>query len=754
MNCVKPAIIFVICLLTVFSVFAQDDTTRAAAAWQVKSYDVTASIPPGPADRNLGAKAVLNLQNVGNAAGSRLTLRIASTAQVSAVTVNGSAATFTKGEERLGTSQKTLQRIIVTMPNVQPNGTVAITVDYALKVEENSGLNALSPLGSQFLPLSFWYPTPNSHFAPRGADFAPFHLVVNAASGDVIISSGTQAGNSFDQKLNGQPFFITGNWETVEAKGVTVFLPKGAGDAEKQRAAELADLAVETKTFTASLLGSITEVPLRIVAVRQGAGFSDGGTILLDYGAFRRSKTDPATAMTIAESVAKIWLGNARQVKGEGYGAIREGLSLFIATQFLEKQYGREIADIERLRQRTAFAAGARRDAPLFLMSPLDGSYFSSVANKGAMVWRVIASQMSAAQFFSYVKTQDPVTVLNLRTTFSGIYPVIDYWQQNPTDTNLMVGLPQSAGGETKVALRNTGGFAAHVSVTVTTDKGEKLSTKVSIPETGFAEAVFKTTAKVVRAEVDSEKLYPQLDYSDDVAPREFDDSDPLLVIKRAFDKQEFAAAEKSARLALQNTPRFDEARTWLGRSLLAQNKTAEADKEFKTALEEKLPAAFTQAWANIGLGEISARAGQNSQAAGYFNQALRADAEYGSNLFARRARAKTESIAGGTDDGLKAFFNQFDKAILSGRKAEVDALIVPGEVAKFAAGAVAGQPSQWQTKILRIDKIDAYRTTVEAEVTVKRIGSEITENGEAIFVLAKVGNVWKLAGVEVFEVR
>lgn len=753
MNSVKPAFIFVIFLLTVFSVFAQDDTTRAAAAWQVKNYDVTANIPPGAADRSLGAKAILNLQNVGNAAGSRLTLRISSQAQVSSVTVNGNTASFTKGEERLGTSQKTLQRIIVTMPNVQPNGSVAIAVDYTLKIDENSGLNSLSLLGSQFLPLSFWYPTPNSHFAPKGADFAPFRLTVNSPGGDTVISSGTQSGNSFEQKFNGQLFFTTGNWDTIESKGVTVFLPKGAGDFEKQRAAELANLAVEAKTFTASLLGSVAEVPVRIVAVRQGAGFADAGTILLDHGAFRRQKLDAATAMTIAESIAKIWLGNARLVRGEGYGAIREGLSLYVATQFLEKQYGKDIADIERLRQRTAFSTIARRDSPLFLMSPLDGSYFSSVANKGAMVWRVIANQMSTAQFFGYAKSQDPFTVLGLRTTFSNNYPVIDYWQQNPTDTNLMVGLPQLAGGEVKVALRNSGGIAAHVNVTVTTDKGEKLTTAVSIPEKGFAEASFKTTAKVVRAEVDSEKLYPQVDYSDDVAPREFDDSDPLLVIKRAFDKQEYAAAEKSARLALQNTPRFDEARTWLGRALLIQSKAAEAEREFKAALDEKLPTSFTQAWANIGLGEISARAGQNSQAAAYFNLAIRSDAEYGSNLAARKGRARTEA-PGTIDDGVKAFFNQFDKAILSGRKAEVDALIVPGEVSRFAAGAAAGQPSQWQTKILRTDKIDAFRTIVETEMTVKRIGSEITETGEAIFVLAKVGNVWKLAAVEVFEVR
>jgi hypothetical protein len=743
-------LLFFISLPSVF--FAQDDV-RAVAAWQVKSYDISATLPQNAADRNLAVKALLSLQNAGNAAGSRLTLRINSGASVSDVKVNGGAASFTKGEERLGTSQRSIQRIIVTMPGVQPNGTVNIAVEYALKIDDNSGLNTLSPLGSQFLPLSFWYPTPNNHYAPKGADFAPFHLTVNAANGETVIASGTQNANSFEQKNYAQPFFLTGNWDTVEAKGVTVFLPKGASDQEKQRATDLANLAVEAKTYMASLLGSATEMPMRIVAVRQGAGFADAGTILLDYGAFRRPKLDAGTVMTLAESIAKIWIGNIKLVRGEGYGAIREGLSLFVATQFLEKQYGKDVADMERLRQRVAYASIARRDAALNMMAPLDGTYYSSMANKGAMVWRVLAKEIGSDQFFGYVRAQESYTVLGLRTAFSNTYPVIDYWQQNATDTDLMVGLPVAANGETKVALRNTGGFAVHVNVTATTDKGEKLTVSVSIPEKDFADAVFKTTARIVRTEVDSDKLYPQLDYSDDIAPREFDESDPIAVIKRSFDKQDFAASEKNARTVLQNLPHNDEVRTWLGRALLGQNKIAEAEKEFKAALDEKLPTSFTEAWANIGLADINIRAGQNSQAAAYFDQAIRADAEYGSNLAARRGRLKAEG--GGTiDDTVKSFFNQFDKAILSGRRAEVDALIVPGEVSRFATGAVTGQPSQWQTTVLRVDKIDSARVLVETEVSVKRLGSELTESGTATFVLARVGNAWRLGGVEVFEVR
>ena len=61
----------------------------------------------------------------------------------------------------------------------------------------------------------------------------------------------------------------------------------------------------------------------------------------------------------------------------------------------------------------------------------------------------------------------------------------------------------------------------------------------------------FKTPAKITRVEIDTEKLYPQIDYSDDVAPKEFSESDPLLAVKSLFDKQDFAGAETTARTVL-----------------------------------------------------------------------------------------------------------------------------------------------------------------------------------------------------------
>ncbi|MDQ3321490.1 MAG: tetratricopeptide repeat protein [Acidobacteriota bacterium] len=735
-----------------FSASAQDES-RASKTWEVQKYDINATLPQSESDRNLAVKAVLNVKNVSNRAASTLTLRISPNAEVSSVKINDATADFTKGEEKIG-SLGALQRIVVRVPAAQPNMNLNVAVDYKLNVKENSGLNALSPVGSQFLPLSFWYPTPNSWYFARGADFAPFRLQVNAQNGRKFVSSGTQSANGFEQKLNGQPFFVAGDWDAVNTNNVSVFVPKGLGAEAQKRANELAALAANAKTFTVKLLGAAPDVSLRIVAADRGAGFSGGGTIFVDDGVFNRQKIDSLTAMNVAEAVAKIWLGNSVQINGDAFGVIREGLPRFIATQFLEAEYGKDVANVERLRQRTAYAAIARRDAPLNTVSPLDDYYYAGVANKGSMIWRLLAKKVEQDEFFNILRAQMKDGNLNmseLRSAFSSEKQFLDYAFDQVTDTNLQIGLPQQAGGETRLALRNTGSIDAVVNVVATTASGEKLNSQAIIPAKSFGEVSFKTTGKVVRAEVDAEKYYPQIDYADDAAPREFDNSDMLLTIKRAFDKQDFAAAEKNARVALQILPGYDDARIIFARALLAQGKTADAEKEFRVVLDEKLPTARSLAWANEGLGEIALKSGQNAQALQYFDAAIKADVEYGAALAARQGRNKINSSAT-TDENIKAFFAQFDKAAVSGRKSDLDALTVSGEIPKFSGG-IAGQAQQWTSKILQIDNKDANNAIVEIGLNIKMLNKD-AETGSAVYRLSKVNGNWKLSGVEMFEVR
>jgi tetratricopeptide (TPR) repeat protein len=536
--------------------------------------------------------------------------------------------------------------------------------------------------------------------------------------------------------------------------GVAVYLPKGAGAEGVKRAAELAGLMTGAREFVAGVLGKAPDLPLRIVSSRRGAGFGSGGTAIVSDAVFRHSKIDSITAMNIAEAVAKMWLGNSASVNGEGYGVIQEGLSRYIATQFIESKFGKDVADVERLRQRNSYAAVSKRDSPLSTVSPLDDFYYPEVANKGAMVWRILAKRVGPAEFSNILRSniQDGnLNMAELRSAFSSQKDLLDYLFDHVTDMNLLVGLPQTAGAETKVALRNTGAADVTVDIAATTITGEKISSSTSIRAASFGEVTFRSGAKVTRVEIDAEKMYPQTDYSDDTAPRESTDSDPLLVAKRFFDKQDFANAEIAARRTLRDLPRFDDLRILLGRSLLAQNKNAEAEREFRAVLDEKLPTSRSLAWALVGLAEVAAKAGQTDVALQQAQAAIMTDGDYGASLAARNIRTRL-GVASTPDPTVKAFFVDFDRAASANRKAEIDALVMPGEVTKFAGG-VSGSTEQWRTDVRQIDRVDADSVMVEANMTVKLLNKDL-ETGTAVYRLVRTAAGWRLAGVDMFETK
>jgi hypothetical protein len=730
-------------------VFAQ--APGASATWRVQKYDLNVTLPGE--GRTLPIKASLAITNVSGAPAGTLTLRISPSAEVLSVKVNDAPVDFSKSEEKASPTTR-LQRIVMRFASVAPGGGANVAVDYKLNVKDNSAVAGFSTAGAQFLPLSYWYPTPNSWYFARGADAAPFRLAVNGAV-QTVVSAGVATAGVFDEKLTSQPFFVAGNWDVAERAGVSVYLPKGTGAEGQKRGGELADLFNDARTFCAAVFGKAPDVPLRILASGRGAGFSEAGTVIVDDGVFRRWKIDSLTAMNIAEAAAKLWLGSSVNVSGDGHGVITEGLSRYIATQFIESKFGKDVADVERMRQRVSYAAVSKRDAPLTTVAPVDDYYYPEVANKGAMVWRIVAKRAGQSDFNNALRaaTQDgKVDLGELRAAFALQKELLDYLFDKVTDMNLMAGVPAaSSGGETKIALRNTGSTDATVDVTATTASGERLTASTTIRALNFGEIGFKTPAKIVRAEVDSDKMYPQMDYSDDVAPRETTDSDPLLAAKRLFDKQDFAGAEELARKLLRDLPRFDDLRILLGRALLAQNKTTDAEKEFRAVLAEKLPTARSVAWANVGLADAASRSNRNDAALKLAEAAIAADAEYGASLAARNVRNKVSSPSP-VDAGIKAFFSDFDRAATANKKSDVEALILPGEITRFASG-VAGSTQQWQTQVTRVDSLDANTILVEANLTIKLLNKDV-QTGMAVYRLAKVAGGLRLAAVDMFEVR
>ena len=221
--------------------------------------------------------------------------------------------------------------------------------------------------------------------------------------------------------------------------------------------------------------------------------------------------------------------------------------------------------------------------------------------------------------------------------------------------------------------------------------------------------------------------------------------------MKRLFDKLDYVKAETAARSVLRDLPRYDEMRSLLARSLLAQGKTAEAEKEFRAILDEKLPTSRSMSWANEGLAEIAAKNNQTEAARRFAEAAILTEGEYGAGLAARNVRAK---LGGGpaADPAIKAFFGDFDKAASANRKADVEAMVMPGEVTKFAAG-VSGSTQQWQTDIRQVDRLDANTVLVEANMNIKLLNKD-PETGMAVYRLVRTPAGWRLAGIDMFETK
>jgi len=751
-----------VCLLVV----PAQAQTPAPPIWQVTLFDINANVQQ--AERTLTVAATINATNVGGSASRVMTVRLNNKASVKSVAVAGAAATFRPGAESRGD----LQRIEIALPTPATPGTsTSVTVNYTLPVESNSGLSAISPIATQFLPLSFWYPMPNTPYTVRGADSAPFRLTVNIANAlsSGVEKSGSPGAISFDQSIHGQPFFLQGDWDKAEGsgegKGIAVLLEKGASADDRKHADGLIAFAAAARAFYAASFGPAPDVPVRIVSVRRGAGFSDSGTVLIDADTLRLTKIDAGTALSVAETICRLWVGGQSAVRGEGGGVLRDGLVRFLATQFLEKQFGRDAVLSELYRQRIAYAAVAQRDAPLARASQIDSTYFGSVPNRGAMFWRLVDRRLGHDALLGVLrsvmdagKKEQGVTLAGVREALiarggESLKGLLDQQLDQVIDTDLMIGLPVQKGADWVSALRNIGSIDVTVTVAATTDRGERVLAEATVPAKNFGEAIFKTPAKIVRVEVDPDKLYPQLDYGNDAMPPSKDLPDALNEAALLLGAQDFAKAEATARAMIAAAPRFQEARILLGRALLGQNKLEEAEQIFRASLEEPLPFTATLAWANIGLGEISLKRNQAAEAAKRFNDAVVASRDYPSSLAARAARIRAEAAANNAppiDEAARTFITQFSQAIVSNKKPELDSRVVSGELVRFVNASIGTE--LWETRVLRTEQLNANLIAVDVHIKASKLGK--TGEGTAVILLARTANGLKVSGIDLFEVR
>jgi tetratricopeptide (TPR) repeat protein len=445
---------------------------------------------------------------------------------------------------------------------------------------------------------------------------------------------------------------------------------------------------------------------------------------------------------------------------------LRDALVRFLATEFLEKQFGPDAVKSELYRQRLAYATVAQRDGPLARMSQLDNAYYASVPNRGAMFWRLVERRLGKDVLLGVLRSaietgrtnQDGLTLPAMRAALiarggDSLKSVLDQQLDQLIDTDLMVGLPQQRGADWVSALRNLGAIDVTVTVAATTDRGEQVLAEVTIPAKNFGEAVFKTPAKIVRVEVDPDKLYPQLDYGNDVVPAGKDLPQALNEASLLLGAQDFARAETTAQAMLATAPRFQEAQIILARALLGQNRTDEAERLFQAALNEPLPFAATLAWSNIGLGEIAMKRNQPAEAAKRFNDAVIASRDYPSSLTARAARIRAETVANikpPVDEAARAFVTQLSQAVVSNKKAELESRIVSGELVRFINASIGTET--WDTNVVRTEQLNANLIAADVQIRASKLGT--VGSGTAVLMLARTPSGLKLSAIELFEVK
>ena len=57
-----------------------------------------------------------------------------------------------------------------------------------------------------------------------------------------------------------------------------------------------------------------------------------------------------------------------------------------------------------------------------------------------------------------------------------------------------------------------------------------------------------------------------------------------------------------------------------------------------------------------------------------------------------------------------------------------------------------------WQTRVLRTEPVGGDRLAADVSITAKTLGRD--QSGTAVLVLSRVGGNWRLADIQLFEVR
>lgn len=801
------------------------------ADFDIVRSDITVNLKPTTFSADVTAKVQL-VNYTKDATATSLTLRLTKAAKLNVFSVNGTAAS-TEERKQPGSDQQTYAMYSATsLAAIPPGGTVTATMQYTLTFKESTNFAAITPGDCVLLPESNWTPFVHPTQTAHGADTAPYTLSVTGLDANDIQSDGTRtdAGGAatFTQTLAGRPWLVASSFDKPvtrtftptggKAVTITVVTQAGLGAGAGKQAERVAEEAEKALTFYANIFGNapmptytVISTPRKIIGDRRspelrgreydtvrGVRFIGSSGLLLDDSLFRRDALDADTIEFLARGAARPWLGGAMKLRGKGLGVVGDALPSWMAALYFETRFNAEAAREYWIRRTLAYARmaavrdsslGYERgiDAPLAFQTPEDGDYETSTLNKGALVFRLLERRLGRDKLLAAAKkvaetAGDAPALETLRATVVGtpadetLATFFKQWFDDLSEPDFVVGLPQKndAGTSWTCALRNFGTGDGVFPVIAITDKGETLTATATVPSKGYGTVEFKTTANIVRVELDPEKLYPQVRFGYDKNSKQFDnDSRPERTsayslffeaeqaLKRRLkvgesETMRFTEAEPKLAAALEQMPNFTLARAFHARVLAGQGKFDAALAEI-ARVNKSVPAQLYPA-AVAALIEGDAAAAKRGDAAAFeaYRRAVNFDAGVEIDDAARRGMVATEAALGKTgpiDADIKTFFGQMDQAVRTGTATAMEPYFIRPDTPKFVLGIVVSKPDNWTTQILRQERLSSTRVVLDVRVEVVTATKEV-QTGNGVIYLRRTGSGWLIERLDQFTLK
>jgi tetratricopeptide (TPR) repeat protein len=772
----------------------------AAQEVEVDRYNINARLDA--AASAVDVRAALNITNLGQSSKSRLYFRLTKLAKVASATVDGAAAEVETSDDRRVTS---LSQVVVSPRSAVGAGAKA-TVELSYRIEAPESTPLLHIYSGEVLltPESVWFPMPSTMFTLYGATTAPFTLTLSSSQGGNFraLASGTlksEGGQStFDQPLNSLPLVVAGNFgepiisETGGVK-IEIFVQPGiaavSADAKPADSpaitSRMSDEAGRIIDFLTRTLGPPPAgATFRIISSVRAGNLTEPGVLVLNEQVFRRDTLSAGTIEVLADALARMWLegrvrlrGQEARPAGETRAAVKarsaaflsDSIPRYLAALYFEDRFSISSASDLFTRMRWGYTPVAQsgRDAELALQTVLLPNYSAAVLNKGPLVLRLLAETAGRGKLITAIKSvfsgppSRVVTIEDLRAALikdasPEVERVFGQWVDSIIEPDIIIGaaLPSDKPGTQKINLRNLGTGDVRVTVLAVTASGKRLTTTVLVESENLATAEINTSEKISFVEVDPEKLIIQSNYDNDARDAESRTtraSAQTLLTEGivAFNKTQYAEAEAKLREALRADQRNAVLHSWLARTLVAQKKLDEAASEANAAIRTDPPVGSALAWARVCLGQIAMARNQAAEAARQFRAAVVEADETAAQLAAHEGLIEAERAAGSSppvDPSVRAFITALDEAIKEPASDKLFTLVIRNNLKRFVQGLTVTRPASWVTEILRVERIDSGRVSVDVGLKVRSEGRD--QSGTAVYVLARVGNAWQLEDV------